>query len=64
VAVKFVSISVSVVAVAPSGNVVLYFAALDEHGEAWWWDTSQPHARWQRLPPHPGPTNGRRRKKG
>jgi hypothetical protein len=59
---KFVAIAVTTYAQA--SGVVLYFAALDSDGDAWWWDSSQPHPRWQRLPPHPGPTNGRRRKKG
>lgn len=59
---KFVSIAITTCAHA--SGVVLYFAALDSNGDVWWWDSGQPHARWQRLPPHPGPTNGRRRKKG
>jgi hypothetical protein len=49
--VKFVSITLAVVK-TPKG-VTLYYAAVDAHGQAWWWDTDQPSPTWQPLPPHP-----------
>jgi hypothetical protein len=57
--VRFVSIAVGTYA-HQRGGVVLYFAALDANGDAWFYDTSSPAPQWQRLPPHPGraPTSG------
>ena len=49
---KFVSVSVTAVSL-PHG-VVLYYAAVDSDGEAWWLDSDQAEQEWRRLPPHPG----------
>lgn len=56
---RFVSISVGTCS-HYLGGVVVYFAALDTNGDAWFYDTSSPAPQWQRLPPHPGriPTSG------
>jgi hypothetical protein len=49
---KFISISVTAVHL-PHG-VVLYYAAVDSEGDAWWLDSDQAEQEWRRLPPHPG----------
>jgi hypothetical protein len=58
---RFIAIAVAVAGDHKNG-VVLYYAAVDRVGRAWWWDTKQPTEEWQPLPPHPEsllpPTSG------